>query len=122
MTSPWAQAADVYLATLCGAEQASIRRTYGRILRWLVTDVGRDVAPDIDPERFAASFTARWADQAPSTWNVSLDAIRSAAARWMRQGWITADLSRMLKRRKPRLDRPGRCPAPRLSSCSPART
>jgi hypothetical protein len=32
----------------------------------------------IDPERFAAWFTAQWADRSPSTWNVSLDAIRSA--------------------------------------------
>ena len=42
---------------------------------------------------------------APSTWNVSLVAIRSAAAYWQRQGWITADPSRMLERRKPRPDR-----------------
>ena len=40
------QAADAYLATLRGAEHASTRRTYGRILRWLVTEVGSDAAPD----------------------------------------------------------------------------
>jgi len=99
------QAADAYLATLRGAEHASTRRTYGRILRWIVTEFGSDTAPDIDPERFTAWFTAQWASRAPSTWNVSLDAIRSAAAWWMQQGWITADPSRMLKRRKPRPDR-----------------
>ncbi len=99
------QAADAYLATLRGAEHASTRRTYGRILRRVVTEFGSDAAPDIDPERLAAWFTAQWADRSPSTWNVSLDAIRSAAAWWMRQGWITADPSRMLKRRKPRPDR-----------------
>jgi integrase len=99
------QAADAYLATLSGAEQASTRRTYGRILRRIVTEFGSDAAPDIDPERFAAWFTAQWADRSPSTWNVSLDAIRSAATWWMQQGWITADPSRMLKRRKPRPDR-----------------
>ena len=99
------QAADAYLATLHGAEQASTRRTYGRILRRVVTEFGADAAPDIDPERFAAWFTAQWADLSPSTWNVSLDAIRSAAAWWQQQGWITADPSRMLKRRKPRPDR-----------------
>ncbi len=48
---------------------------------------------------------ARWADRSPSTWNVSLDAVRSAAAWWMRQGWIAADPSRLLKRRRPRPDR-----------------
>src|SRR6266566_8961399 len=98
-------AADAYLATLHGAEHASTRRTYGRILRWIVTEFGSDAAPDIDPERFAAWFTAQWADRSPSTWNVSLDAVRSAAAWWMQQGWITADPSWMLKRRKPRPDR-----------------
>jgi len=99
------QAAHAYLATLRGAEHASTRRTYGRILRRVVTEFGADTPPDIDAERLAAWFTAQWADRAPSTWNVSLDAIRSAAAWWRRQGWITADPSRMLKRRKPRPDR-----------------
>ena len=99
------QAADAYLATLRGAEHASTRRTYGRILRWVVTEFSGDAAPDIDPERFAAWFTAQWADRSPSTWNVSLVAIRSAAAWWMQQGWIIADPSRMLKRRRPRPDR-----------------
>jgi integrase/recombinase XerC/integrase/recombinase XerD len=98
-------AVDAYLATLSGAEQASTRRTYGRVLRWIVTEFGSDFAPDIDAERFAAWFGARWGDRAPSTWNVSLDAIRSATAYWQRQGWITADPSRMLRRRKPRPDR-----------------
>ena len=70
-------------------------------------DGGRpgDAPPDIDPERFTAWFTAQWAGRAPSTWNVSLDAIRSAAAWWTQQGWITQDPSRMLKRRQPRPDR-----------------
>ena len=99
------RAADAYLATLSGAEQASTRRTYGRVLRWIVTEFGAESAPDIDAERFAAWFGSRWGDRAPSTWNVCLDAIRSAAAYWQRQGWITADPSRMLGRRKPRPDR-----------------
>ena len=99
------RAADAYLATLSGAEQASTRRTYGRVLRWVVTEFGSDDTPDIDAERFAAWFAAQWGDRAPSTWNVSLDAIRSAAAYWLRQGWITADPSQMLTRRKPRPDR-----------------
>ena len=100
------QAADAYLATLHSAGRASTRRTYGRILRWLVTEFGADAAPDIDPDRFAAWFTAQWAGRSPSTWNVSLAVIRSAAAWWRQQDWITADPSRMLKRRKPRPDRP----------------
>ena len=99
------RAVEAYLATLSGSEQASTRRTYGRILRRIVTEFGSDAAPDIDAERFAGWFGARWGDRAPSTWNVCLDAIRSAAAYWQRQGWITADPSRMLVRRKPRPDR-----------------
>ncbi len=99
------QAADAYLATLRGTEHASTRRTYSRILRWVVAEFGADSSPDIGAERFAAWFAAQWGDRAPSTWNVSLDAIRSAAAYWQQQGWITADPSRMLKRRKPRPDR-----------------
>ena len=44
-------------------------------------------------------------ERAPSTWNVSLDDVRSAAAYWQRQGWLAADPSRLLVRRKPRPDR-----------------
>ena len=43
-------AADAYLATLRGAEHASTRRTYGRILRWIVTEFGGNIAPDINPD------------------------------------------------------------------------
>ena len=100
------QAADAYLATLRGAEQASTRRTYSRVLRWVVAEFGAESGPgEIDPERFAEWFAARWAHRAPSTWNVSLNAVRSAAAYWQRQGWLAADPSRMLERRKPRPDR-----------------
>ena len=100
------QAVDAYLATLPGAEQASTRRTYGRILRRVMTEFGAQIAPDqVDAGRFAEWFGSQWAGRAPSTWNVSLDAVRSAAAYWQQQGWLVADLSRMLVRRRPRADR-----------------
>lgn len=99
------RAADAYLATLGGAEHASTRRTYGRILRRITAEFGASASPGIDAGRFSAWFTATWAGRAPSTWNVSLDAIRSAAAYWQQQGWAAADPSRMLVRRKPRPDR-----------------
>jgi integrase len=100
------RAAESYLATLAGAEQASTRRKYGGILRRLVTEFGGSSGPDeISAEAFAAWFAGQWADRAPSTWNVSLDAVRSAAAYWQRQGWLAADFTRMLERRKPRPDR-----------------
>jgi len=99
------QAAEAYLATLGGAEQASTRRTYGRILRRVAAEFGPETAPgEVDAGRFAEWFGSQWAGRAPSTWNVSLDAIRSAAAYWQRQGWLAADFSRMLIRRKPRPD------------------
>jgi hypothetical protein len=99
------RAIDAYLATLVGAEEGSTRRVYGRVLRQLAIEFGSEAAPDIDAERFTAWFGARWSDRAPSTWKVCIDAIRSAAAYWQRQGWITADPWRMLVRRKPRPDR-----------------
>src|SRR5216683_581599 len=82
------RAIDAYLATLRGAEQANTCRAYGQVLR-----------------RLAAEFGREWGERAPSTWNVSLDAVRSAAAYWIRSGWLAADPSRMLVRRKPRPDR-----------------
>jgi integrase/recombinase XerC/integrase/recombinase XerD len=99
------RAADAYLATLGGAEQEGTRRVYGRILRRAVGEFGAESAPDISAERLAAWFTGQWGDRAPATWNVALDALRSAAAYWGQQGWIAADPSRMLRRRTPRPDR-----------------
>ena len=99
-------AADHYLATLRGAEQASTRRKYGQTLGRVVAEFGGSTGLDeISAEAFAAWFGSQWADRAPATWNLSLDAIRSAAAYWQRQGWLAADPSRLLERRKPRPDR-----------------
>jgi integrase len=99
------KAIDAYLATLRGAEQAGTRRVYGQVLRQAAASLGAGSAPDIDAEQFAAWFGQQWGDRSPARWNVALDAIRSAAAYWQQQGWITADPSRMLRRRKPRPDR-----------------
>jgi len=97
------RAADAYLATLRGAGQANTRRVYGRILRALAAEFGGDTTPGkISAGQLAAWFSGRWAGRAPSTWNVCLDAIRSAAAYWQRRGGLAAGFSRMLARRKPR--------------------
>ncbi len=61
------KAADAYLATLGGAEQASTRRIYGRVLRWIAAEFSSESAPGIDAERFAAWFGAQWGERAPST-------------------------------------------------------
>ena len=99
-------AVAAYLATLRGPEQASTHRTYGRVLRRLATTLG-DETPlhEVSAEGVAAWFGEQWGERAPSTWNVSLDALRSAAAYWQRQGWIGADPARLLVRRKARPDR-----------------
>jgi hypothetical protein len=60
------QAPEAYLGTLGGTEQASTRRTYGRILRQVVAEFGAETAPDqVDAERFAKWFGSQWADRAP---------------------------------------------------------
>jgi integrase len=100
------QAAEAYLGTLGGAEQACTRRTYSRVLRRVVAEFGAGTAPDeVDAGWLAEWFGSQWDGRAPSTWNVSLDAVRSAAAYSQRQGWLAGDFSRMLVRRKPRPDR-----------------
>ena len=99
-------AADAYLATLSGAEQENTRRVYGRILARVAAEFRPGAESDAScAERFASWFATQWGERTPSTWNVSLDAVRSAAAYWRRQGWVAADPSRMLVRRKPRPDR-----------------
>jgi integrase len=76
------------------------------VLRWIVTEFGAGTDPaGIDPERFAAWFGQQWGERSPSTWNVSLNAARSAAAYWQRQGWLAVDFTRQLQRRRPRPDR-----------------
>ena len=101
-----ARAAESYLATLGGAEQERTRRQYGQVLRRVTAEFGPGTDPDaISAERFAEWFGSQWAGRAPSTWNVSLNAVRQAAAYWQAQGWVAADPSRMLVRRRPRPDR-----------------
>jgi integrase len=101
-----AAAVDAYLATLAGPEQESTRRQYGRILRRVVAEFGSDTAVNgISAEQLAGWFAAQWAGRSPSTWNVSLDAVRSAIAYGQRQGWAGADPTRLLARRRPRPDR-----------------
>jgi integrase len=100
------RAADAYLATLRGAEQENTRRVYGRVLHRMIAEFGGGTAPDeIGVELLTTWFGEQWGERAPSTWNVSLDAVRSAVAYWQRQGWLAADPSRLLVRRKPRPDR-----------------
>jgi len=53
----------------------------------MIAEFGGGTAPDeIGTEQFAAWFAAQRGERAPSTWNVSLDAVRSAAACWAQCG------------------------------------
>ena len=59
------------------------------------------VGKAIGDSKLAGWFTARWGRKAPSTWNVALDALRSASSYWQDQGWITSDPTiRLVKGRK----------------------
>lgn len=95
------RAIDAYLATLSAPEHKNTYRAYARVLARLADEFGPASAPDaINADDFARWFDARWLGSSPSTYNVSLVAIRSAVAYWQRQGWITADPSRLMERRK----------------------
>ena len=99
-------AADAYLATLGGAEQAATRRQYGKVLRRVVAHFGPDAdLTTITPESFAEWFRGEWQDSAPSTWNSSLAAVKGAVGYWTRQGWTAADPTGRLERRRQRPDR-----------------
>ena len=100
------QAMNAYLATLAGDEQTGTKLVYGRVLRRVEREFGASCpVAGLEPDAFAAWFIGQWAERAPATWNGALDAFRSAAGYWADQGWITADPSRLLRRRSPRPDR-----------------
>ena len=95
-----------YLATLDHPEARGTRRMYASILGRLADRFGEASALDsITPEGLADWFGRQWGESAPSTWNVALDAIRSACRFWADQGWLTADTAAMLRRRKTAPDR-----------------
>lgn len=100
------EAASGYLATLAGEEQRNTRRAYSGVLRRLGAEFGAesDVA-GLDASALAAWFTATWAERAPATWNLSLNAIRSAAGYWRDQDWIAEDPTRLLRPRRVAPDR-----------------
>jgi len=100
-------AIDTYLTYgLGGSEHDATRRTYGGILRRLAAQFGKASPLDeLDPDAVAEWFTAEWGQRAPSTWNVSLDAIRLAGAYWRKQGWTDSDPTVRLARKRVTEDR-----------------
>ena len=99
-------ARDAYLATLDHPEAKGTKRMYASILNRLADRFGEANALDsITPEGLAGWFGQQWGKSAPSTWNVALDAIRSACRYWADQGWLNSDPAAMLRRRKTPPDR-----------------
>jgi integrase/recombinase XerC/integrase/recombinase XerD len=100
-------AVDTYLTYgLGGSDHDATRRTYGGILRRLVAQFGEAALLDeLDPDAVAGWFIAEWDQRARSTWNVSLDAIRLAAAYWQKQGWTDSDPTVRLARKRLTEDR-----------------
>jgi len=101
------EAVRTYLTVgLAGREHDATRRVFGGILRRLVAEFG-EAAPvtGLYPDAVAAWFTSQWAGRAPSTWNVSLDAIRRAGVYWQAQGWTADDPAVRLRHRRVAEDR-----------------
>lgn len=104
---PLAAASAAYLATLSGPEQANTQRAYRSTLRALAAEFAppgtapavADLGSEESTERLTAWFTGRWAERSAATFNRHLDALRSAAAFWIGQGWLAADPTRRLRRR-----------------------
>lgn len=85
-------------------------RNYAWTLRALAAQVGSEtpVAGLARPSTDAGVrswFEHQWGEAAAATWNRNLDALRSAARYWADQGWLDADPTQGLRRRKRPPDR-----------------
>lgn len=100
-------AVAAFLDTL---EDPGTRRNYAGTLRAWAARFGSD-APLVtlgDPDvagAVAAWFTDRWGAAAPATFNRNLDTLRSAVRYWVEQGWLAADPTSGLRRRRRAVDR-----------------
>ena len=116
---PLPAAIAAYLATLSGPEQRNTQRAYRSTLRALAAEFAppgtRFEVAGLDgedsAERLTAWFTGQWNGRAAATSNRHLDALRSAAAFWAGQGWLTTDPTRRLRRRGRAPDRTRALPA-----------
>ena len=94
-------AVDAFLAEVPNANTA---RAYGIALRALIAELGPS-APvamldeEATADRIGTWFSHRWGKSANATVNARLDALRSAAAWWRVQDWITDDPIRRIRRR-----------------------
>lgn len=86
------------------------RRAYATALSALRDELGSDVPVgvlDDEPmaDRVNTWFTGRWGAAASATFNLRLDAVRSAAAWWQDQGWVLKDPARRIRRQPRPVDR-----------------
>jgi integrase/recombinase XerC/integrase/recombinase XerD len=99
-------AIGAYLSGLAHPETAGTHRVYSGHLRRLAARFGQDTGlTAITPEAVAEWFTATWGERSPATWNGAFDTLRTASRYWVEQGWCAGELTRTLRRRKPRPDR-----------------
>jgi len=103
-------AATVGLAVEAFLDQADLavatRRVYGASLAAFADGVGHDRAlVDLDAAAVVSWFGDRYTQAAPATWNRELATLRSAVAWWIRQGWLEADPTATVDRRREHPDR-----------------
>lgn len=102
-----AGAVNAFLAQVPNANTA---RSYGVALRALVAELGAATPvavldEEATADRIGAWFARRWGPSANATANARLDGLRSAAAWWRIQGWVSGDPARRVRRRPRVADR-----------------
>jgi integrase/recombinase XerD len=84
----------------------STRRVYRASLASLAAGLGPATAvSELSGPVLASWFRARYAATAPATWNRELATVRAAVGWWRRRGWLAADPTDGLERRRERVDR-----------------
>ena len=115
------EAVAAYLAAIDHPESRGTRRTYSITLKAFAAQFGDSAVTDLDPAQVAEWFAGRWG--APPG-DVERCAQRLAGGRHLvgRAGMVRGGPSGPGGAALSRSTATGRCPARRLSSCSPART
>ena len=91
-------------------DHADLARTSSRVyrtsLRALNTGLGSATyLAELDPDTLADWFASRYGQVAPATWNRELAILRSATHWWHTRGWLPADPTARLERRRDPPDR-----------------
>lgn len=97
-------------ATDAFLDHADLARTSTRVYRASLRALnnGLDSATplaELDPAALVGWFVARYGHSAPATWNRELAILRSAAHWWCARGWLEADPTARLERRRDPPDR-----------------